>query len=322
MTRFKESKEELVGYLKTMMHIRYFENKVFDLLGRNIAKGGSHLYAGEEAVAVGACAALRKDDYITSTHRGHGHGIAKGGNLKELMAEICGRATGCCKGRGGSLHLADLNTGNLGANGIVGGSMPIAVGAALSAKMRRSGQVVICFFGDGAANQGVAHESLNMAAVWDLPVVFVCENNLYAMSAPVRLVSSAIDLAQRAQSYNIPGVVVDGQDVMAVKEAVSEAVERARRGEGPSFIECKTYRYYGHSRSDPRVYRTREEEREWHNRDPIQLFGRQLIEAGIITEEEFKEIDRQAQADIDEAEKFALESPFPDPKELCEDLYV
>jgi pyruvate dehydrogenase E1 component alpha subunit len=318
----EEKREDLRNYLLKMMHIRFFEEKVMELLGRNIIKGGSHLYAGEEAVAVGACAAIRPDDYITSTHRGHGHAIARGGKLPELMAEICGRKTGCCKGKGGSLHLADLSTGNLGATGIVGGNLGIATGAGLSIKMRKTDQVVLCFFGDGASNQGLFHESLNMAATWQLPVIYICENNLYGMSVALRRCSPLQDVAKRAAAYNMPSAIVDGMDVLAVKEGVEKFVQLARTGKGPSLLECKTYRYFGHSRSDPRKYRTKEEEKYWKDRDPIKNFGRRLIDNQIFTPEEIEKIEQEAIEDIEKATEFALKSPFPEVSELYEDLYV
>ena len=262
----KESKEELVGYLRKMMDIRLFEEKVMELLAKNIIKGASHLYAGEEAVAVGACSAIEEDDYITSTHRGHGHCLAKGGKLPEMMAELCGKATGYCKGRGGSMHIADVTKGNLGATGIVASNLPVAVGAALSIKMRKTNQVVLCFFGDGASNNGIFHESLNMAAVWKLPVVFVCENNLYGMSVAANRCSAVQNMADKAKAYDIPGMICDGMDILNVKEIIEKAVKKAREGGGPTLVECKTYRYFGHSRSDPRAYRTKEEEKEWRKK--------------------------------------------------------
>ncbi|RJS80152.1 dehydrogenase [Candidatus Bathyarchaeota archaeon] len=318
----KTSPEELIGYLKKMLEIRYFEEKVMDLLSRDLVKGASHLYAGEEAVAVGACAAIRKDDYITSTHRGHGHCIAKGGDLKLMLAELCGKATGYCKGRGGSMHIADVKAGNLGATGIVGSNIPVATGAGLSIKLRKTDQVVLCFFGDGAANTGAFHESLNMAAIWKLPVVYICENNLYGMSVSVKRAFPFEDIAERAKGYNIPGVIADGMDVLNVKEVVGGAVERARRGEGPTLVECKTYRYYGHSRSDPRIYRTREEEKFWRARDPIKTFADKLIKEGILTSEKFKELEEQVAKEIQEAEEFALSSPYPPIESLYDDVYT
>jgi pyruvate dehydrogenase E1 component alpha subunit len=327
------SKDELLTMLRQMREIRNFEDTVYDLLGRNIIKGASHLYAGEEAVAVGAISAIREDDYITSTHRGHGHCHAHGDkhaktpeakqeHLNRMMAELCGRATGYCRGRGGSMHIADVSKGNLGATGIVGGNIPVATGAALAIKMRGTDQVVLCFFGDGASNTGNFHESLNMASTWGLPVIYICENNLYGMSVPFCKASKCPDVARRASAYEMPGVIVDGMDVLAVREAVAEAVERARRGEGPTLIEAKTYRYYGHSRSDPRVYRTREEEEAWRARDPIKRFEAFLLEHGIATQEELQEIERRAEEAIQKAVEFALNSPFPSPDELYEDVYA
>jgi len=314
--------EKLINYLRKMLEIRYFEEKVMDLLSRDVVKGASHLYVGEEAVAVGAIAAIREDDYITSTHRGHGHCIAKGGDLKMMLAELCGKATGYCKGRGGSMHIADVKAGNLGATGIVGSNIPVATGAGLSVKLRGSDQVVLCFFGDGAANTGAFHESVNMAAIWKLPVVYVCENNLYGMSVAVNRAFPFEDIAERAKGYNIPGVIADGMDVLDVKKVVGEAVERARRGEGPTFVECKTYRYYGHSRSDARVYRTREEEKKWKARDPIVNFEKKLIEWGVLTPEKARELKEAVEKEVEEAEKFALNSPYPSPETLYDGLYT
>jgi len=316
------TREELLGYLETMYKIRFFEEKVFELLARDLIKGASHVYAGQEAVAVGACAALREDDYITSTHRGHGHCLAKGGELKPMMAELCGRYTGYCKGKGGSMHIADVSKGNLGATGIVGSNIPVATGAALSMKMQGLDKVVVCFFGDGAANTGAFHESVNMAAVWKLPVIYVIENNLYAMGTAVKRAFPTEDIAIRGIAYNIPWEIVDGMDVIAVREAVKRAAERARRGEGPTLIECKTYRFYGHSRSDARVYRTREEEKFWRERDPILRFRRNLVGWGVATEEELDDIEKRVKQEVDEAAEFALSSPFPPPEELYKDVYA
>ena len=318
----KEEAVKLTGYLRKMLEIRYFEEKVMDLLGRDVVKGASHLYVGEEAVAVGAVAASRKDDYITSTHRGHGHCIAKGGDLKMMLAELCGKATGYCKGRGGSMHIADVNAGNLGATGIVGSNIPVATGAGLSIKLRGTDQVVLCFFGDGAANTGAFHESVNMAAIWNLPVVFICENNLYGMSVAVDRAFPFKDIAERAKGYNIPGTIADGMDVLDVKEVVGRAVERARSGKGPTLVECKTYRYYGHTRSDPRVYRTREEEKEWKARDSILSFEKKLVEQGVLTEERIKELEEAVAKEIQEAEEFILKSPYPAIESLYDDVYT
>lgn len=319
----KENKETLLTYLRQMLEIRYFEEKVMELLAKNIITGASHLYAGQEAVAVGACAAIEPNDYITSTHRGHGHCIAKGGQLPQMMAELCGKKTGYSRGRGGSMHIADVAKGNMGATGIVGGNIPPATGAGLALKLRGENRVVLCFFGDGAANNATFHESLNMAGVWKLPVVYICENNLYGMSVSTKRACAVEDIASRASSYNMPGMIVDGQDVLAIKEAVAKAVERARAGLGPTLIEAKTYRYFGHSRSDPRKYRTKEEEKFYkEQRDPIYLFKGKLLEQKIATAEELDAVEKSVAAAIEEATQFALDSPYPDPSELYDFLYV
>lgn len=315
-------KAELLHYLAQMCRIRFFEEKVFELLAQDLIKGASHVYAGEEAVAVGACAGIRPDDYITSTHRGHGHCLAKGGQLRPMMAELCGKVTGYCKGRGGSMHIADVAAFNLGATGIVASNIPVATGAALSQKMQGTGRIVLCFFGDGAANNAAFAESLNLAAVWKLPVVYLCENNLYGMSVSVERASATPDIADKAKGYNIPAEIVDGQMVLEVRDCVRAAAERARAGEGPQFIEAKTYRYYGHSRSDPRKYRTREEEKYWRSRDPIKLFEKLLLEAGIATQDEIDAVERQCQAEVDDAAEYALSSPDPDPATLLDDIYA
>lgn len=326
-------KEDLLTILRQMAEIRAFEETVYDLLGRNLIKGASHLYAGEEAVAVGAISAIGTDDLITSTHRGHGHCHAHGDkhaqtpaarqeHLNSMMAELCGRVTGYCRGRGGSMHIADVAKGNLGATGIVGGNIPVATGAGLSISMRKTDQVTLCFFGDGAAQTGNFHESLNMAALWKLPVVYVVENNLYGMSVPFGQASSVPNVADRAVAYAMPGEVVDGMDVLAVREAVSRAVERARRGEGPSLVECKAYRWYGHSRSDPRAYRTKEEEKEWRSRDPIPRLAERLVEGGVATQEEVDGILARAEEAVAKATEFALASPLPPASEVERDVYA
>jgi 2-oxoisovalerate dehydrogenase E1 component len=346
MQRTGTSRDDLLTHLRQMMEIRFFEEKVFDLLGRNIIKGASHLYAGQEAVAVGAVSVLRDDDYITSTHRGHGHCHAHGDSratnpeakqdhLNRMMAELCGKQTGYSRGRGGSMHIADVEHGNLGATGIVGGNIPVATGAALSMKMQlpmkmqgekaggKDGSgVVLCFFGDGASNTGGFHEAVNMGATWRLPVVYIVENNLYGMSVPFEVACSVSDVADRAVAYSIPGEVVDGMDVLAVREAVGRAVARARAGEGPTLLECKTYRWYGHSRSDPRRYRTREEEAAWKARDPIRQLREKMLEAGLLTEEQFAQLEEQAQQAVETATQFALDSPNPPTEELHRDVYV
>jgi len=316
------ARETLVYMYRKMLEVRRFEEKVWDLFGRNLIPGTLHLYIGEEATAVGVCANLRVDDYITSTHRGHGHCIAKGADLKKMMAEILGKKTGYCKGKGGSMHVADATVGILGATAVVGSAIPIAVGAALSCKLRKSDRVVACFFGDGASNNGTFHESLNMAAIWKLPVIFVCENNMYAMGTRISNVTAIENIADRATGYGMPGVTVDGNDVVAVYKAAKDAVERARNGGGPTLIECKTYRHKGHSRFDPAKYRPPEEVEEWMKRDPISRFKEKLIREGILTEEEADEIDREIIGLMDESAKFALESPFPKPEEALEDVFV
>lgn len=317
------SKEKLIEWYRQMLTIRHFEEAVMDLYRRALMPGLAHLYIGEEAVAVGACAALRPDDWITSTHRGHGHCIAKGGDIKKMMAEIMGKETGYNRGKAGSMHIADLDLGILGAFAIVGGGFGPATGAALSAKMRGTDQVTVCFFGDGASNQGSFHENLNLAAVWKLPVVYVCENNLYAISVAQWRSQPIKDIAIRSASYDMPGVIVDGQDVVAVCEAVREAVERARSGEGPTLVECKTYRYTGHGVSDPgTAYRTQEEIDEWKKRDPIILFRERLEAEGIMTEEEAQSIGAEVKRAIEEAIEFAIKSPFPSLDEIDQHVYA
>ena len=317
-------KGEYLAYLRKMMCIRAFEEKVFELLARDVLQGASHVYAGEEAVAVGACAAIGPDDYITSTHRGHGHCVARGGELKFMLAELCGKVTGYCKGKGGSMHIADVHAGNLGATGIVAGNIPVATGAALACKLNGKGQVVLCFFGDGASNNGTFHESLNMAGTWKLPVVYVCENNLYGMSVSVSRACSVQDIAVRGASYNMPSEIVDGQSLLDVKAAVEKAVARARKGEGPSLIECKTYRWRGHSRSDPRKYRTKEEEHHWMTqRDPIKIFSDLIVGQKVAAQADVDATWKSVEEEMAAAEKFAIEeSPYPDPSTLLEDVYA
>ncbi len=327
------TREELLDYYRQMIEIRLLEEHIADLLGKGALRGASHLYAGQEAVAVGAIAALRDDDLITSTHRGHGHAHAHGDKVakteeakqehyNKMMAEVLGRWSGYCKGKGGSMHIADVAHGNLGATGIVGGNIPVAVGAALAQKLMGTDRVVLCFFGDGAANTGNFHESLNMASLWDLPLVFVVENNLYAMSVPWKKASKLEDIAVRASAYGIPGELVDGMDVLAVRGAVSKAVERARKGSGPTLIEAKTYRYYGHSHSDPRVYRTKDEEKYWRERDPIITLRDHLIKAGLLKLEENEWIEKRAHQKLLAAMKFSEASPEPPPEEVDTDVYV
>jgi pyruvate dehydrogenase E1 component alpha subunit len=315
-------KESLVKMYRKMLEIRLFEEKVFELYGQNLVPGTIHLYAGEEAVAVGVCSALSKDDYITSTHRGHGHCIAKGADLKRTMSEILGKKTGYCKGKGGSMHIADFSIGMLGATAVVGAGLPIAVGAALSARLRKTDQVVACFFGEGASNQGTFHESINMASAWKLPVIFVCENNLYAMGTRQSRIMNIDNISDRAASYRILGVSVDGNDVLAVYEAARVAAEQARKGEGPTLIECRTYRHRGHSRVDPAKYRPQEEVEEWLRKDPIKRLRDKLIQTNISTEAKLQEIEKRVSNEIEDAVKFAVESPYPAPEEALEDVYA
>ncbi|AEE90830.1 acetoin dehydrogenase E1 component (TPP-dependent alpha subunit) [Tepidanaerobacter acetatoxydans Re1] len=316
------SKDKKLWMYRKMCEIRNFELEVDRLFKANLIWGTCHLSVGEEASAVGAVAALEKDDMITSTHRGHGHCIAKGGKLPQMFAELLGKETGYCRGRGGSMHIADLEMGNLGANGIVGGGIPIATGAALASKLKNNGKVTLCFFGDGATNQGVFHEAVNLGAVKKLPIVYLCENNLYGMSVPFEKASAAKNVADRAAAYNIPGAAVDGNDVEAVYEIVKEAVEKAREGEGPSIIEAKTYRWLGHSKSDPRVYRTREEEEAWKQKCPIKRYRQKLISEGTATEEELDEIEKSVEKIIQEALEYAQNSPEPKVEEIMDGVYA
>lgn len=339
-----EPKEVLLDYLRQMYEIRNFEDTLYRLLREGTIKGASHLYAGQEAVAVGSVAVIEDRDVIASTHRGHGHCGAIGNkhangeekarqeHWNKMMAELMGKSTGYCKGRGGSMHIADVEKGNLGSTGIVGGNIPIATGAALAEELKGTGAVVLCYFGDGATNTGSFHEALNMgsAMLCGLPVVYICENNLYGMSVPFhdRTVACAgqaskiRDIADRASAYGMPSVICDGMDILAVKKAVKEAVDRARRGDGPTLVECKTYRWYGHSSSDQRAYRTREEEAEWKERDPITVLRKKLLDGGIATEAELDEAEKKAVKTIDDATKFGIDSPYPDVSELYNDIYV
>ncbi len=315
-------KGKLIEIYRKMLEIRNFEEKVFELFGQNLIPGTIHLYTGEEAVAVGVCTNLRKDDYITSTHRGHGHCIAKGARLDRIMAEIFGKKTGYCKGKGGSMHIADFSIGMLGATGVVGAGIPIATGAGLSIKLRGTDQVVACFFGEGASNQGTFHEGINLAAVWKLPVIFVCENNLYAMGTKKSMVMRIENVADRANAYGIPGVSVDGNQVLTVYKAAHEAIERARCGEGPTLLECKTYRHKGHSRFDPAIYRPKREVEEWLNRDPILKFKEMLLNMKVLTAQKASHIDQEVLATIEVAVKFAMESPYPRPEEALDHVYA
>ncbi|MCW4055551.1 MAG: thiamine pyrophosphate-dependent dehydrogenase E1 component subunit alpha [Candidatus Bathyarchaeota archaeon] len=312
----------MVEIYRKMLEIRLFEEKVFELYGQNVVPGTIHLYAGEEAVAVGVCENLREDDYIVSTHRGHGHCLAKGARLDRTMAEIMGKETGYCKGKGGSMHIADFSVGMLGATAVVGAGIPIATGAGLSIKLRETDQVVACFFGDGASNQGTFHEGINMAAIWKLPVLYVCENNLYAMGTRQTQIMAIRDVAKRAEAYGIPGITVDGNDALAVYKAAQEAVDRARGGEGSTLIECKTYRQKGHSRWDPAAYRPREEVEDWLRRDPIRRMRKHLLDAKCLSETEAAKIEKETEAAVEGAVEFAVASPYPKPEEALEDVYA
>ncbi len=339
----KLSKAQLADFLRQMCEIRCFEEKVAELLKAGIIKGASHLYAGEEAVAVGAISSITESDVIASTHRGHGHCGAIGdkhahsreekqGHWNKMMAELMGKSTGYCRGRGGSMHIADVQKGNLGSTGIVGGNIPIGTGAALAEKLKGAGNVVLCFFGDGASNTGSFHESLNMGAtlLCGLPIVYICENNLYGMSVPfcrksvddASQASCGENVADRASGYCMPGEVVDGMDVFAVRNAVAKAVERARNGLGPTLIEAKTYRWFGHSISDQKIYRTKEEEAAWKERCPITVLRGKLLKEGVMKVEEMDKIQEAAARTIETATKFAMDSPYPDASELFDDVYV
>ena len=316
-------RDHLLKLYKTMTTIRHFEERGIPETGQRQLSGSVHSSAGQEAVPTGICAHLSDDDYIASTHRGHGHCIAKGVDPKLMMAELFGRTTGSNKGKGGSMHIADMSRGMLGTNGVVAASVPLAVGAALTSKLRKLGRVAVAFFGDGGANQGVLHESMNLASVWKLPVVFCCENNGYAESTPVEYALSTAHVSDRAAGYNMPGLNVDGMDLFAVYEAAGQAIARARAGEGPSLLECRTYRYYGHTVFDnPLSYRTKEEEDYWHERDPLKLFRERVLPEGDITSEELDQLDKDAEELMEEAIRFADASPLPQPSELYEDVYV
>ena len=307
-----------------MLTIRRFEEKAIELFEHNLIWGNVHPCIGQEAVSVGVCSNLRRDDFMVNTHRGHGNCIAKGAELKLMMAELLGKLTGYCKGKGGSMHIADFEGGNLGANGIVGGGIPIAVGAGISIQNRGTDQVVVCFFGDGASNQGTFHESLNLAALWKLPVIFVCENNLYALSTPVQEAIPVPHISDRATAYGMPGYSVDGNDVIEVYTKTKEAIEKARTGEGPTLLNCLTYRFFGHFTGDPgrgSTYRTKEEMEKWLLRCPIRQFKEQLIKEKIMDGNMDQIIDTEVKDTIEAAVQFAKESPLPSPEEAIQDLF-
>jgi len=320
----KYQKDFLLSLHRTMLMIRRFEEKAIEMKARQVIPGIIHLYIGEEAVATGVCAALRKDDYISSTHRGHGHCIAKGGNVGRMMAELFGRDAGYCRGKGGSMHIADFDLGILGANAIVGAGMPISGGAALSIKMRGSDQVVACFFGDGASNQGAFHESLNLSSVWKLPVIFVCENNLYAISVAQSRSTPIRDIYLRKDAYGMAGCMVDGNDVLAVYEAMKEAIDHARKGGGPTLIECKTYRFRGHYEGEADrtyFYRSKEEAEQWMEKCPIKRFQKLLLENKILDEKDLDVIEEETQQSVEKAVEFAQNCPWPEPQDALKDVY-
>ncbi len=316
-------RETLLKLYSTMATIRNFEERGIPETGQRAMSGSVHSSAGQEAVPTGVCAHLSDEDYIGSTHRGHGHCIAKGVDPKRMMAELFGRSTGTNKGKGGSMHIADMSKGMLGTNGVVGASIPLAVGAGLTSKLKDLKRVAVAFFGDGAANQGVLHESMNLASVWKLPVIFCCENNGYAQSTPVEYALSTANVSDRAAGYDMPGITVDGMDVFAVYDAAGQAVERARNGEGPTLLECRTYRFYGHTVFDnPLTYRTKEEEDHWRARDPLKLFRENVLPLGDITLEELDQIDQEAADLMEEAIKLADAGPLPETDKIYEDVYV
>ena len=316
----------LMEMLRRMVRIRRFEERVIQLVERGEIVGAAHSYIGEEAVAVGACLALRDDDWITGNHRSHGHPIAKGGDVKKAMAELLGKSTGFCKGKGGSMHLADFSIGILGESGILGSSIPTAVGAALGSMLQGNDRVAVPFFGDGASNEGVFHESINLASIWKLPVVFLCENNQYAVSSSFKKMVASDNISDRSAAYNIPGVLVDGQDVVAMHEVMVEAVARARAGQGPSLIEGRTYRYHDHSLGLGRIvrapYRDDAEVEEWKKRDPIQIHSDRLLSQGVATQAEIDQIEDEVLKQIDDAVVFARESPYPEPADLFDDMFA
>jgi len=306
-----------------MVKIRQFETMAAEHFAAGEIPGFIHLSIGQEASAAGVCSVLRKDDYISTTHRGHGHMIAKGADLKPMVAELFAKATGFCKGKGGSMHIADFSLGILGANGVVAGGLPIMTGAGLSIKMRKTDQVAVVFFGDGATNRGTVHEAMNMSAIWKLPVIFAVENNQYASTTPQTYACAIADISARAAGYGIPGVAVDGNDVVAVREAAEEAVARARAGKGPTFLENKTYRFRGHYEGDPQRYRSKEEVAEWQNKkDPIVRCEKTLMKNKWLTRKKKRRIWDEIKAEIDEAIVFARESPLPKPEEAMDDLFV
>ena len=316
------SKDDLIEMYQTMIEIRHFEEMATQLYALGKVHGSMHLSIGQEGVAIGTGTVMRKSDYLINHHRGHGHFIASGADVNKMMAEFLGKDTGYCHGHGGSMHIADINANNLGANGIVGGGMELAPGVGIAIQMKKTDQVALVIFGDGAANEGIFQESLNMAAIWKLPVVYLCENNHYGMSAAVEKVSAKIPFTHRAKSYGIQSYFIDGNDALAVHEFMKKSVDHARSGKGPVFLEAETYRYLGHSKSDRNLYRTREEIESWKAKDPIKRFKKLLLDAKIVNEKQLEEIDKKMAKVIDEAVEFAENSPEPDVKNLTEWVYA
>lgn len=317
----KLSNQEMKDMYKTLYSIRAFETRAQKLFAEGKIPGFVHLYLGEEAVATGVCSLLRDTDFLTSTHRGHGHMVAKGGDYGKMMAELFGKKDGYCNGKGGSMHIADRSKGMLGANGIVGAGQNIAVGAGLTCQYNNTDNICACFFGDASTNQSTFHEALNLASIWKLPVVFICENNFYGISMSQERHQAIKDIADRAVAYNIPGIVVDGNDVLAVREVAQEAIERARKGQGPTLIECKTYRHRGHFEGDPGLYKPKEEQEAWFEKDPVTRYEKHLTENGIMSQKEIDEMRAEVEAEVEKAVVFAENSPYPDPESCVEDVY-
>ena len=318
-------KEQLADFYKTMLTIRRFDEEVFEFYKKGMMAGLAHLYIGEEAVATGVCAALKEDDYIGSTHRGHGHLVARGADLNRMMAEILGKETGYSHGKGGSMHIMAMDKGILGANGIVGGEIPIATGAAYTIKYKGTDQVAVSFMGDSATNEGTFHESLNMAAAWDLPCIYIIENNLYGISVDIRDVTNTPDLAVRAKAYDIPGVTIDGNDVIEAYETTKKAVKRAQEGKGPTLIECKTYRWNGHHVGDAATYRKRKsptEKEDWMKKCPFKALKEAILQDGRFKENELTTLEQQVETVIQEAVQFAADSPYPDASEAFTDVFA
>lgn len=315
------TKDLKVDFFKQMYTIRKFEEKVKELLPLGLIRGATHVYIGEEAVAVGACSALNSDDYIVSTHRGHGHCIAKGGSLKPMMAELLGKETGYCKGKGGSMHIANVDCGMLGASGVVASGIPIATGAAFSSKFLENKKVTISFFGDGASNNGTFHECLNLASIWKLPIIFICENNGYAITVPAKISTSVKDIAIRAKGYDMASAIVNGRDVEEIYKVTSDAVRRARDGKGPTLIEAKTYRFEGHWIGDPQVYRGKSEVESEISRDHLLDYEKKLVKENILSVSEIGSVKRKIEAELEEATQFAKESPFLDASKVADDIF-